>query len=126
MGVGVSISGNTIFVGAHRADVSASNSIVPQVTDQGAMYVFVQRVFVGGRVLAADGVSGVSNATVQMTLANGNTLTTRSSSFGYYRFEDVEADQTVTISVSSKRYQFTPRMVQVTGNLTDIDLVALP
>jgi hypothetical protein len=125
-GVGVAISGNTVLAGAPRADVGASNLFAAQANDQGAVYVFVPRVFVGGRILAADGISGVANAIVQMTSGSGATRTTLSSSLGYYSFEEVEADQTVTISVSSKRYQFTPRMVQVTGNLTDVDLVAQP
>jgi len=125
-GVSVATSGNKIIVGAVRADVSMSSLFGPEAEDQGAAYVFVSKFSVSGRVLAPDGVSGVSNATVQMTLANGGTLTSRSSSFGYYRFDDVEADQTVTMSVNSKRFQFTPQMVMVNGNLVNVDLIAQP
>lgn len=77
-------------------------------------------VSVSGRVLT-DGGYGLRNATVRLTKANGETLTRRTSSFGYYRFDDIEAGQTVTISVVSKRHQFPPRVVNVTEEFTELN-----
>ena len=54
----------------------------------------------------------------------GSTRTARTASFGYYRFDDVEAGQTYVVGVASKRYVFIPRTISVADELTDFDLVA--
>jgi hypothetical protein len=80
-------------------------------------------VSISGRVLTAavENGRGLRNATVYLTKANGETLTRQTSSFGYYRFDDIEAGQTVTISVVAKRYQFSPQVVNVTEELTALN-----
>lgn len=82
-------------------------------------------VSITGRVRSADG-RGVRNAIVTLTDAAGNARTARTSSFGYYRFDEIEAGQTVVIGVRSKQYQFTPRIFSVTDNVTDVDFTAEP
>ena len=82
-------------------------------------------VSLSGRVLTADG-RGLRNAVVSLTKENGETIFTRTSSFGYYRFDEIEVGQTVILAVSSKRYQFTPRVVSLSDELTELDFVALP
>ncbi|MFT3744153.1 MAG: carboxypeptidase regulatory-like domain-containing protein [Pyrinomonadaceae bacterium] len=79
-------------------------------------------VDITGRVLSSDG-RAVRNATVKLTDANGQTRTATTSSFGVYSFTDVEAGQTYIIGASAKRYRFAARLIQVTDNLSDIDLV---
>jgi hypothetical protein len=115
-GLGVAISGNKIFIGAFSANIGMQN-------DQGVAYVFISGVSVSGRVTTAGGY-GVAKATVQITLANGETRYTLTSPFGYYRFDEIEADQTATVSVISKQFQFTPQMVTLSNNLTNIDFMA--
>ncbi|MBL8180806.1 MAG: carboxypeptidase regulatory-like domain-containing protein [Blastocatellia bacterium] len=78
---------------------------------------------VSGRILTPNS-AGLRSAVVSLTDSQGNVRTAISSSLGYYRFDDVEAGQTYTISVSSKRYQFTPRVVAVTDSISDFDFVA--
>jgi len=80
-------------------------------------------VSISGRVLTADG-RGLRNALVSLTSQNGNTITARTSSLGYYRLDDIAAGQSYVIHVNSKLYQFTPRIITVAEDLTDIDLVA--
>ncbi len=82
-------------------------------------------VSVGGRVSAADG-RGVSNCFVHLTDSNGNVRTVRTSSFGYYRFDDIEAGETYVISVISKRFSFASQVVQVNDNIADLDFIAAP
>ena len=77
-------------------------------------------VSVSGRVLTDDG-SGLRNAVVYLTKANGETVSTRTSSFGYYRFDDLEAGQTLIISVFHKRYQFTPQVVTINEVVDNLD-----
>ena len=80
-------------------------------------------VSVTGRVLTPDG-RGLRNATVSMTDQQGVPRYARTSSFGYYRFEDVIVGGTYILAVTSKRYQFASQVVNVTDDLTDVDFVA--
>lgn len=81
-------------------------------------------VEVSGRVLTPDG-RGLRNAQVNITDANGVTRTATTSSFGYYRFEGVEASSTYVVGVMSRRYRFAARIVNVADVLTDVDFVGL-
>jgi len=80
-------------------------------------------VTVAGRVLTPTG-RGLTSATVLLTDAFGNTRTTRTSTFGYYRFEEVEAGQTYIFSVRSKRYQFAPQVIAVNEDMEDLNFTA--
>jgi hypothetical protein len=82
-------------------------------------------VNLAGRVLIANG-RGLKNAQVRLTTADGTTRTVMSSAFGYYRFTDVQAGQTVTIEIISKRYGFQPRTVNVSGDASDLNFIAEP
>ena len=82
-------------------------------------------VSISGRVKTAEG-RGISNARVLLTDQNGQTHTTITSARGYYRFDDVEAGQTVILNVLSRRFQFSPRVISVTDELTDIDFTTNP
>jgi hypothetical protein len=98
------------------------------VVDKGAFEAFgptAAMVTIGGRLLQANG-KGIGNASVVLTGPNGYIGTALTNTFGYYRFEDIEAGHSYVISVSSKRYQFDPRIVNVNEEILDIDLVALP
>lgn len=81
-------------------------------------------VSISGRVLTGGG-RGLSNASVYLTDTQGNTRTARTSAFGYYRFNDIAAGQTVIISVVSKRYQFAPQVVNVAEEIGDLNFVPL-
>lgn len=80
-------------------------------------------VSVSGRVLTNDG-RGLRNASVAITNAAGNVMYARSNAFGYFRFDEVDSGQTYVISVASKRFTFTPRVVNVTGELSEVDFIA--
>ena len=81
-------------------------------------------VEVTGRVLTPDG-RGLRNAEVSITDSQGVRRTVITSSFGYYRFTEVEAGEIYVIGVSSKRYRFASRAVQVADALMDVDFVGL-
>ncbi len=82
-------------------------------------------VSVSGRVLSSNG-SGIANVTVSMTDTNGSVRTARSGSFGWYRFDDVEAGRSYVVSVSSKRHTFQPPsiFISVEDELTEVNFVA--
>ena len=82
-------------------------------------------VSVSGRVTTSTG-QGVANARVFIADAVGNARMAITSSFGYYSFGNVDAGGTYTIAVQSKRYGFTPQMLQVNDNMTNVDFVTAP
>ena len=82
-------------------------------------------VTVSGRVTTAEG-RGVRNAIVSLIDSNGAMRSTLTAPRGYYRFDEIEAGQTVVISVRSRRFQFTPRIVSVQDELADVDFIAEP
>ncbi len=79
---------------------------------------------VSGRVLTPDG-RGLRNAVVSLIDSQGVRRTATTSSFGLYSFSDVRVGETYTITVSSKRYRFTPRQMLINNNLSNLDFVGL-
>ena len=82
----------------------------------------IATVAVSGRVLTPDG-RGLRGATVKLTDNLGNVRTSLTSSFGNYEISTVPPGPVYTITVTSKRYRFTPRLFQIISNLSGIDLV---
>lgn len=82
-------------------------------------------VSIGGRVVTANG-RGIRNARLTLTDQNGTARTALTGSFGYYRFDDVPAGQTVVIGIRSKQYVFEqPTVVlNVSDNVQGLDFIA--
>lgn len=80
-------------------------------------------VSIAGRVLTTSG-HGLSKASVYLTDAAGNTRAAKTNPFGYYRFEGVQAGQTVTLVVVSKRYQFDAQSLNVNEEMNGVDFLA--
>lgn len=87
--------------------------------------VVAANVPVSGRVLSATG-QPISNVRVTLDDATGNTRTTFTNPFGYYRFDDVQAGRTYTLSASQKRYRFNPIIVTVGDEIAGLDIIANP
>ena len=84
-----------------------------------------QVVSVSGRITTPSGL-GINKVYVNMSDANGNVMNAISSSFGYYRFDNVLLGETYVISVVSKRYTFpiSSRTLTITGELVNVDFVS--
>lgn len=83
---------------------------------------------ISGRIKTSDG-RGISKA--RLVLANASTGEVShavSSSFGYYRFNDLPVGETYILTISSKRFSFKPntRVIALLDELTDEDFEALP
>jgi hypothetical protein len=63
------------------------------------------------------------NAKVALVDAQGTVYFTRTSSLGKYRFDDIPAGQTLVVSISSKRYNFLPRVIMAEDNIIDLDFM---
>ncbi len=77
---------------------------------------------IGGRVLSSNG-RGLGRAVVTLTTASGETFTTITNGFGYYRFEDVFPGQTVILNVTSKRFEFAPKVLNIGEDLYELDFM---
>jgi predicted outer membrane repeat protein len=62
-------------------------------------------VTVSGRVTTAQS-RGIRNVVVTMTDSNGNIRTATTTSFGYFRFDDVAAGETYIFAARGKRFSF--------------------
>jgi hypothetical protein len=82
---------------------------------------------IDGRVVDTAG-QGIPKTMVALSNAQGIVQTTLTSPFGYYQFSDVPTTVTYTISVSRKRYQFTPpsQTFLVVQNISDVNFTGTP
>ena len=80
-------------------------------------------VAVSGRVLTSDG-RGLRNASVTITDAGGASRTVVTGALGFYSFDGVTAGQAYVISVRSNRSSFSPKFVQVSDGIADLDFIA--
>jgi hypothetical protein len=79
---------------------------------------------VSGRVITQTG-NGLRGAKVTMVDSLGRVKTATTSSLGYYQFDEIDTGETYIIGVASKRFRFSPRVVQVNDSLTDVDFVGI-
>ena len=82
------------------------------------------RVELTGTVTTPDG-RGLRNATVSITDSSGAVRSVTTGSFGYYRFDDIEAGREYVVSVTSRRYRFSSRAVQVMDTLAEVNFVGM-
>ncbi len=87
------------------------------------MVVTASSVSVSGRV-STDNGRGLKNAFVTLTDSQGATRTTRTTSFGYYRFDGVATGQTYVISINSKLFQFAPQVMTVMEDINNLNFAA--
>lgn len=80
-------------------------------------------VSISGKVLTAKG-AGLSNAIITLTDSQGVSRSLKIATFGNYRFENVAAGETYTLSVTAKKYQFSPQVVSVSDDVTDLNFIA--
>ncbi len=80
-------------------------------------------VGVTGRVLTAAGGRGLVGAVVRLADQAGVVRTTTTTKGGTYTFDDLEPGQTYIVSVSSRRFNFQPQVIQVTDNIAELNFV---
>lgn len=82
-------------------------------------------ITIAGRVVTADG-RGIRNVFVNLVDSNGQTRNAITSTFGYYRFKDIPAGETVIISVSAKRYTFSQptQVISPADNVEELNFIA--
>ena len=80
---------------------------------------------ISGRVFAGDGITGLKNARVTLTDSNNVMRSVLTNSFGLYRISEVATGQNYTVTVSSKRFRFSPAPISLTGDLTNLNFIGV-
>lgn len=122
-----------VTLNVNTFDVTAGSYTIRLTNPDGQFTTFAVQVLqptaanvsLAGRVTTSAGI-GLRGATVTITDARGNTRMTTTSSFGYYRFDDVESGQTYLVNANLRRYTFESRSVMVGDDLSNVDFVAVP
>jgi hypothetical protein len=82
-------------------------------------------VTIAGRVLTANGLP-VYRANLVLTDAKGMAYSSISNAFGYFRFDDIAVGQTYILSASAKGTRFAPRVIVVTEEIADLEMIGVP
>lgn len=82
-------------------------------------------VSISGRVVTPSG-RGIRSVQITLTDSNGNERTAQTTSFGYYRFDDVEAGKIITLTAKARRFGFNQSSIVRTTNesISDADFVS--
>ena len=81
-------------------------------------------VSISGKVFTSTGLA-LRNAKVVLTDSSNVQRSSLTSSFGVYNFSAIPTGQDYTLTVQSKRYRFSPKLVSLTGELTNVDFIGL-
>lgn len=83
-------------------------------------------VEVGGRVTTAHGMP-IANVEVAIQSFDGDLSYTRTSTFGFYNFADVQAGRSYIVSINSKRFFFAPnsKLLNVLDTVNNLDFTAM-
>lgn len=122
-----SLVGRTFFARWYIADAAAANgysaSQAAKFTIFGEASGF-EPFSVSGRVTTSGGL-GLRNAVVMLTDTQGNTRKVSTSSLGFYEFDGIPAAGVYTLVVSSRRYRFDSKSLQLSENLGNVDFIGL-
>jgi hypothetical protein len=93
---------------------------------EGQAITTASNVSVSGRVATPRG-RGVKGVIITMVDSAGLMRTTQTSSFGYYRFEDVSAGETIVLSARGKQLRFRePSIIRtVKDQIVDADFITI-
>lgn len=78
-----------------------------------------------GRVLTANG-QPIANTRVTITNTRGESHSILTNGLGYYRFGSLHVGDTYTLNVKTREYRFNTVTVSISGQLTDVDVIAEP
>lgn len=85
------------------------------------------QVTIGGRAISATG-RGIRNVITRLTDASGSIRFATTTTFGYYRFTEVNAGETYVITAKGKRFEFSQpsRVLNVSEDVDNVNFIANP
>lgn len=128
-GWAVGVASYTAVVGAWADDVDGGIITPGLGPNQGSVSFFnwvplvptAAGARLSGRVLTPEN-RGLSGATVVLTDSSGKDLTVQTGTFGNFSFENLPAGESFVITVRSKRYQYSPQLVELASDLDGLRL----
>jgi hypothetical protein len=123
------LSGTPTANGVFNFTITASNGASPDATQSFTLTVNLAptaaTVSVSGRVTTISG-RGIMNVRLSLTDSNGEVRTATTTSFGYYRFDDVQAGETYTLAASGKHYTFSQsiQVLNINEETNEVNFVA--
>lgn len=109
----------------NASDDAATNLSISSQNGAVGMGPTAATVSITGRVTDATG-NAISKAIVTMLSVTGESKTALTNPFGYYVFTEVQAGEAYIFSVRHKRFSFSPRVVSVDDEITDLNFTAVP
>jgi hypothetical protein len=76
-------------------------------------------VSISGRVITPQEL-GLNNTLVTLTDTNGESRTVMTGKSGSFRFTDVAAGETYILTVTSKRYTYSPQVITANEDITEL------
>lgn len=125
----VSVSGTPTAGGTYNFTVTGSDGANTTTTNYTITIISLAptaaSVAISGRAMSSTG-RGIRNVMIRLTDGEGHIRFASTSAFGYYRFNDVNAGETVIITAKGKRFEFaTPSQVlNVNEDASNVNFVA--
>jgi CSLREA domain-containing protein len=93
--------------------------------DIGAVEVatMVANASISGKILDTNG-QDIGRVLVKISNSGGLVQTATTNSFGNFKFSDLPTGQMYTIEVMAKQYTFTPQNINLTGDITGLNITA--
>ncbi|MEO8073342.1 MAG: carboxypeptidase-like regulatory domain-containing protein [Acidobacteriota bacterium] len=125
-------SGNSITVNALHVIVtdSLTNTTTDVViasahSDINCNVTTAAPVSISGRVISPFG-RGLAGARIVLTNSIGEKRIAVTNPFGYFSFKEIGSGETYIVEITHKSYNFTPQVLLVTNDLTELNFTALP
>lgn len=106
-----------------RIKIEAIGNVYFDINNVNFSITSANLVTVAGRVTSQNG-TGLADAKVTMTLPGGAVRAVRTTSFGYYSFDNVDIGSVIGVTATARRYQFAAQNVTVSGNLSNVNFTA--
>ncbi|MFN2501792.1 MAG: choice-of-anchor V domain-containing protein [Pyrinomonadaceae bacterium] len=106
---------------AANSDQSPSGDNIYTTTVSSSPAV-IRIVSVSGKVTDPRG-RGLNGVSVRLTDANGTTITTLTSPFGFYRFPEVRSGEAYVLRAAAKRYRFSLKQLTISSDVENIDFI---
>ncbi|MBX3291983.1 MAG: carboxypeptidase regulatory-like domain-containing protein [Acidobacteria bacterium] len=100
------------------------HNFVDPVGVSAANFAISADIEVSGRVLTPSG-QGLRNAVVTLTGASGPPRTTTTSSFGFYRFDNLNPGESYTLTVGSRTFRFNPTNINTNTSIFNLDITGV-
>ena len=111
--------------GAYEMSVTVTDSTGLSDTKNSTVLVLpttAAGVRITGNVLTNEG-RGLTNARVTLTDEGGHSISAITGRSGSFAFDDIEAGKTYVVTVTSRRFRYLPKVLQVNDDVSDVNFI---